>query len=66
MMTINEKVEGFEAQGWRYQHDGMDWSSGVWLHEELGCVNNSGGSFRWIGDAIKALERFLVAWEEIQ
>ena len=57
-LTITEKVEQFESQGWKYIHDGKDWSSGVWYHEELGCVNSGGGSFSWIGKAIKALENF--------
>ncbi len=59
-LTITEKVENFEQLGWRYLHDARDWSSGVWYHDDLGCVNNGGGSFLWIGQAIKALEQFLL------
>lgn len=58
-LTINERVEELESKGWKYLHDGVQWSSGIWVHDELGCVNNGGGSFRWIGDAVVALEKFL-------
>lgn len=62
---LNEKIAEFEQAGWRYQYDGQGWSSGSWYHDQIGSVNNRGGSFAWIGDAVEALDRFIHNLERI-
>lgn len=62
-LTINEKVQMFEEQGWSYNHDGVNWTSGSWWHDDYGSINQQGGSFRCIADAVNALERFLECLE---
>jgi hypothetical protein len=60
---MQEKIEEFENNGWKYLHDGQDWTSGSWYNEQLGSVNLQGGSFKWIGQAVEALEVFLKSLE---
>lgn len=66
-LTVGEKVRVFENRGWRYNHDGENWTSGSWWHDEYGIgVNQQGGSFRCIADAVAAMERFLISVKQIE
>lgn len=64
-MTIAERKQELEKQGWRYNPDGQTWSGGTWSHEQFGYVHKGGGSFDNISEAVKRLENFLQNFEMI-
>jgi hypothetical protein len=59
-MTLTERFEKLEEQGWRYIYDGRGFFSGIWRNETLDCIlNDCGGSFQTITSAVEAAERFV-------
>ena len=64
-MTINERLEEYEAQGWTYIPDPTTWSGGVWYNEQMGSINNGGGTFPRINEVVEALDRFTQAIAQI-
>lgn len=57
-LNLTEKKDYWIAQGWAYIADSATWTGGIWYHEDMGSVNQGGGSFATIMDALAAIERF--------
>ena len=47
-----------ENTSFHYIYDGQDWSSGIWYSDEHGSLNNGGGSYHRMADALAGFERF--------
>lgn len=63
---ILQKFEEYKAEGWTYIPEPTTWSGGTWMHEELGFVNQGGGSFDDIIQAVEGMARFKEAFARIQ
>ena len=64
-LDLNDRFNWIEANTpFYYLYDGLDWSSGVWTDADGDTINNGGGSFKWFGAAVAAVERFMAAARE--
>ena len=65
-LTLQERFDNIEAQGFRYVYDGRGWFSGIWRNDKIDCIlNYQGGSYETITEAVEAAERFINALARI-
>ena len=62
-LDTNDRARWIEANtSFHYIYDGRDWSSGIWYSGVIGSLNNGGGSYPRMSDAVAGFERFHAAF----